>query len=295
MISCIFSTIVCMGHVRPEPSPQVPWTFLASHLAKTKQIQRIFNRLNIYSPELQKLLNRWRNHEHHDKIWQELRRTWPKAKQMLWVSTPWIWRQNRNKCDWPNCPNPRATIWKAPKRSDKLFGLLHPQFKPQSQNELGKNAKKRETSWKLQMSSWNRKRSEKNEWKVSDCSRTFFNGMWIHQRISDILSLPSGHWREMDRSIAWASPLGAWNTRESTWRTGETEWKYSGQSSHRPTKQGIQGRCTVFSYSSSLLEAVDKGPRQTIDSQCNCNSLAQTNVWILSIHPCVTFISLEQA
>ena len=34
MIYRIFSTIVCMGHVRPEPSPQAPWTFLASHLAK---------------------------------------------------------------------------------------------------------------------------------------------------------------------------------------------------------------------------------------------------------------------
>lgn len=153
--------------------------------------------------------------------------------------------KRQHKCNWPNmpnCPNPRATIWKAPKRSDKLFGLLHPQFKPQSQHELGK--KLETTNVKLKQKE--NKRSGKNELKVSDCSRTFFNTLWIHQNISDILSLPSGHWREMDRSIAWASPLGAWNTRESTWRTGETEWKYGGHSSHRPTRQGIQGRCTVL-------------------------------------------------
>lgn len=47
---------------------------------------------------------------------------------------------------------------------------------------------------------------------------------------------------------------------------------------------GSFGKRTA-NYSSSLLEQVDKGPRQTIDRQCNCNSLAQTNVWILSIHP----------
>ena len=168
------------------------------------------------------------------------------AKQMLWVSTPWIWRQNRNtSVTGPTAPTPERPYG----RPQNVLTSSLVSFTPSSSHKAKTSSGKKLETTNVKLKQKENKRSEKiwnNEWKLSDCSRTCFNAMWIHQRISDILSLPSGHWREMDRNIAWASPLGAWNTRESTWRTGETEWKYSGQSSHRPTKQGIQGRCTVF-------------------------------------------------